>query len=307
MEDRSRLLGPLTAAAEKLGLPGIVPVMLSEGTNLIVHLAPHGVVARMAWAQSEADPEQARLIVRRELETARHLHVRGVPVLPPADAAVPAGAGPHEAGGVWLSLWAYLPPQQRSRPTPEQAVSLLRALTRGMRDFGGELPALGVWERVCRSAERLRGQTDPRIRQLVGRFAAADERMRETPGALAPCHGDAHAGNLLPAPDGWVWTDFEDVSLMPAYWDYASYVANLALFGGFEEPTLQYMLHLPDVAADRDAFGFALTARILMATVGNLDDALAGRGDLTFARRQLALAVEAVEAWERLADKMEGR
>lgn len=50
------------------------------------------------------------------------------------------------------------------------------------------------------------------------------------------------------------------------------------------------MLDHIDNGTDLKAFGFAITARILMSTLGNLDFALAGHGDLEFATRQLVLA-----------------
>jgi hypothetical protein len=84
--------------------------------------------------------------------------------------------------------------------------------------------------------------------------------------------------------------DFEDVSLMPAYWDMASFVGNLALFGGLQEPTFRYMLDQVDIVSDPASFGFAIAARVIMSTLGNLDLALAGNGDLEFATRQLELA-----------------
>ena len=77
---------------------------------------------------------------------------------------------------------------------------------------------------------------------------------------------------------------------MPAYWDLASFVGNLALFNGFKDPTFSYMLSNKEVITDPKAFSFALTARILMSTLGNLDYAYEGYGDLEFATQQLELA-----------------
>lgn len=37
-----------------------------------------------------------------------------------------------------------------------------------------------------------------------------------------PLHGDAHTGNVLMAPNGPLWTDFEDVCVGPVEWDLAS-------------------------------------------------------------------------------------
>lgn len=69
----------------------------------------------------------------------------------------------------------------------------------------------------------------------------------------------------------------------------ASFVGNLALFGGIQEPTFKYILGYFDNDTDLKAFGFAITGRILMSVLGNLDFALAGHGDLEIAARQLEL------------------
>ncbi|KRE51200.1 hypothetical protein ASG81_03280 [Paenibacillus sp. Soil522] len=77
---------------------------------------------------------------------------------------------------------------------------------------------------------------------------------------------------------------------MPVYWDLASFVGNLVLFRGIQEPTYKYMLNNAEIVADKKAFELALSARILLSTLSNLDLALAGHGDLVFATRQLELA-----------------
>lgn len=175
--------------------------------------------------------------------------------------------------------------------TPREAIQLVNMLSVGIKDFSGVLPILCVWNRACKSATRLRKKSDYRIQSLLNVFRRIDEQMQtmET-GLLLPAHGDAHAGNLLPSPEGWLWMDFEDVSLMPAYWDMASFVANLVLFKGLQEPTFRYLLDNTHVVTDQRAFGLALVARTLMSTLGNLDLALEGHGDLVFAARQLELA-----------------
>lgn len=73
-------------------------------------------------------------------------------------------------------------------------------------------------------------------------------------------------------------------------YDLASFVGNLALFGEIQESTFRCILDHINNDTDLKAFGFAITARILMSTIGNLDFALAGHGDLEFATRQLELA-----------------
>jgi hypothetical protein len=282
--EKGKLITQVLLTAEKAGLTAITPIVLRDGGNLIIHLSPHQVVARLATVISEEDAEQAYKTLDRELRVARYLQSKGVPVLLPTDLT---DAGPYDVGGTWMTFWNYVPPTPLQPPSPSEAVELVNGLSMAMKDFFDELPVLGVWERTCQSAARLRKHSDQRIQALLKVFLMVDEKTRLEPRLLIPCHGDAHARNLLPSPEGWIWTDFEDVSLMPAYWDLASFVGNLALFGGIQEPTFRYILGHTDTGADLKAFGFAITARILMSTLGNLDFAFAGHGNLEFANRQL--------------------
>jgi hypothetical protein len=273
--------------AEKLGITGITPIELSDGGNLIIHLAPHPFVARIATVMSQETADCAYRMLERELEVARHLHSKGVPALLPADLI---DAGPYRVGGTWMTLWQYAFPEPLAPPSPTEAIELVNGLSKAMKDFGDELPVLGVWERICQSAVRLSKHTDQRVQALLNRFQKVDEQIRLDSSLLMPCHGDAHRGNLIPSPHGWIWSDFEDVSRMPAYWDLASFVGNLVLFGGTQEPTFRGIMDYIDNDMESQAFGFTLTARILMSTIGNLDFALVGYGDLEFALKQLDLA-----------------
>lgn len=287
MSEKGKLISQVLLIAEKAGLTDITPIELSNGGNLIIHLAPHPIVARIATVISKEDAENAYKILDRELRVARHLQSKKVPVLLPTDLT---NAGPYDVGGTWMTFWKYVPQIQLESPSPSEAIELINGLSRAMKDFVDELPVLGVWERTCQSAVRLSKHSDQSIQALLNVFLRVDEQIRLESSLLIPCHGDAHRGNLLPSPEGWVWSDFEDVSLMPAYWDLASFVGNHALFGGIQEPTFRCILDHINNDTDLKAFGFAITARILMSTIGNLDFALAGHGDLEFATRQLELA-----------------
>lgn len=284
--DTRKMISEAIAVAKLAGLDGIAPVELSLGGNLIVHLAPHPIVARIAVVRSRDEAEDALASLAQELRIARHLHDRNVPVLLPSDRME---ASLYALGDTWMSCWNYVPPTALPPLSPEDAAARIDQLSHAMRGYRGELPHLGVWERTARSAERLTGSADPRVQALLTRFADVDRQMRRET-ELFPCHGDAHAGNLLPSPEGWIWADFEDASLMPAFWDKASFVCNRALFGGMHEPVFSYIVSRLNDSGEREAFAFALTARVLMSVLGNLDFALAGSGDLPFAMSQLERA-----------------
>ncbi|WP_442600733.1 phosphotransferase family protein [Paenibacillus sp. KN14-4R] len=287
MSNIDKLVSQVLFVVKTIGLSEITPIVLSNGGNLIIHLAPHPIVARLANVISQEETGLAYKRLYRELQVARHLQIKNVPVLLPIDLL---DAGPYNVDGTWMTLWNYVPPTQLQRPSPSEAVRLVSDLSIAMKDFFDELPVLGVWERTSQSAARLMKSSDQRIQALLKLFHKVDKQMRLETSLLIPCHGDAQARNLVPSSKGWIWTDFEDVSLMPAYWDLASFVGNLILFNGFKEPTFRYMLSNEDIVVDPKAFSFAITARILMSTLGNLDYAIEGYGDLKFATQQLKLA-----------------
>ncbi|KOR90797.1 phosphotransferase [Paenibacillus solani] len=286
------------AAIADFGLTDVTPVVLSRGGNIIIHLAPHPIVARVA-ALTNADQQDHHICkkLEQELLVASHLHEQGVPVLRPVYLA---GGGAYKLEGHWMTFWEYVPPTTLSFPSPRDAVDMVNTLSLAMEQYTGHIAILGVWSRIHQSVNRLSKYPDVRIQHLIHKFNELDQQMHADSTLLVPSHGDAHARNLLPSPRGWIWMDFEDVSWMPRYWDLASFVANLALFKGEQEPTLRFMINNPDVVADRDAFGFALTARILMSTLGNFDYAVSGYGDMDFASEQVKLAGEFINRVEHI-------
>ncbi|SEN97823.1 phosphotransferase family protein [Paenibacillus sp. OV219] len=297
---KDELLSQVVSFVETIGLTEVMPVVLSDGGNLIIHLAPHPVVARISTFGSIQVRDHAYTILNRELHVANYLRSYGVPVLSPAERL---GTTPYNVNGTWLTLWNYEPWTELQALSPSESVQLVSLLSGAMRHYPGELPVLGVWERSCQSALRLAKQSDLRIRSLLHDFQETNEQIRSQEMFLVPCHGDAHKGNLLPSPSGWKWMDFEDVSLMPIHWDMASYVGNLVLFGGLQEPTFRFMLEQLEqtaISINAESFTFTVSARILMSTLGNLDYALEGHGDLPFATRQLELAEGILSELKRL-------
>ncbi len=292
MSEKNELVSQVLLIAENHGLTKITTIELNNGGNLSIHLAPYPVVARIATVLSKEDPDLAYQILDRELQVAYHLQTRGVPVLLPADII---DAGPHNIAGTWMTFWKFEPREQLPRPSPVEAVELVSSLSDAMKDYPGELPVFGIWERTCKSAVRLQDYPDQRVQTLLGIFQGVNEKMRLERDSLIPCHGDANVGNLFPCNKGWIWMDFEDVSLMPIYWDLASFVCIPALFRGTREPTLIYVMDHIDKKSDLKSFGLALIARTLMSTLGNLDYALRGHGDLDFALKELEIAADFIQ------------
>ncbi len=184
-----------------------------------------------------------------------------------------------------MTLWEYLEPVSLPRLSVEEAINMVNDLVKAMSDFQEPLPPLGAWRNVNQAADFLRSmKDDPRISKMLSEFEPVNELLQNQ--TLYPAHGDAHRGNLIPSSTGWRWIDFEDVSLMPKFWDMASFIGNTVLFHGLKHPVVQSVLQ-SIVGQDRSSFQFALKARVIMAPMTNLALALNGHGDLDFAQAQL--------------------
>jgi Ser/Thr protein kinase RdoA (MazF antagonist) len=202
--------------ARSHGLPADDPVVLADGANVVVHLAPAPVVAKAA--ASSRTIRDAGAFLARELAVAATLHAAGLPVVAPSD-AVPARV--HEHAGVAVTFWEHVPLAERALPAPHRLGTMLADLHAALRASGLPLPRLAPLDDIPRFAARP-GVTGAEDRE---RIAAAYERLvaRVASGAEHPLHGDAHPGNLLTAADGsWLWCDFEDTCAGPAHWDLAA-------------------------------------------------------------------------------------
>jgi Ser/Thr protein kinase RdoA (MazF antagonist) len=215
-------LNAAVAVAEANGLRVGDPVILRDRLNVLVHLRPAPVVARVAGTIASVRPGTSWQ--RRELAIAGYLARAGLPVVAPSSELEP---GPYEHDGRVLSFWTYVP-VSRERVDPIAAGAALRDCHEALRDFHGSLPVLsGVTE-----AEAL--MTRLAAEEALDAVAATEllERIEELHGTLGrlrspirPLHGDAHLNNVLNGPDGPLWNDWEDTCLGPLGWDAACLLA----------------------------------------------------------------------------------
>jgi hypothetical protein len=182
-------------------------------TNVLVHLAPAPVVARVPMTFTLARGHQW---FAQEVELAGFLAARGAPVAPPATGVDP---GPHRHDGLLVTLWAYVD-HDPARNDPAVAGRSLRDLHDALAAYSGVLPACERTDEVA----NLLGRLEP------SPLASADElaAMREAYGRVVPLppgqplHGDAHLRNVLWTRDGPLWSDLENACSGPVEFDLAS-------------------------------------------------------------------------------------
>ncbi|MFL6236059.1 MAG: phosphotransferase family protein [Thermoanaerobaculia bacterium] len=242
----TRALAAAVAVARAHSVHSTDPAILAARSNLIVHLRPAPVVARVALGTAILRPD-VREWFGREVAVAGFLAGQGVGVVPPSEEVPP---GPHEQDGLILSFWRLVQADPERQTSVAEAARSLQEMHRALRNFPGELPylasPLGEVPRLLDRIERL------------GDLAPADlARLRDAHERLAPIlrspsrpaqtlHGDAHLRNLIATANGLLWNDFEDTCSGPVDWDLACFCrqlpegqeAALAAYGG-EAPTLE--------------------------------------------------------------------
>lgn len=188
-----------TSLARRLGLVFDEPVILGEGMNVLVHLQPAPVVARVTRVMHLVRPITG---LAGGTGLAKHLGARAVA---PSD---PVDYRPHEEGARYVTLWTY-----RSAPgaSPSEAGAALRALHEASASYRGPLPSFGPRPEALRVADLVGGEAADILRDAAARLASPELPQQ-------PIHGDAHFGNVRA--DG-TWQDFDDVCLGPREWDIA--------------------------------------------------------------------------------------
>ncbi|MEU5690252.1 phosphotransferase [Actinosynnema sp. NPDC020468] len=202
----SRAVSAALAVASSLDLPADDPVVLKDGSNVLVWLRPAPVVARVGGVTAFVREDVHAHFTRAD-SLSRYLASRGVPVVEPLGA--PTRHGAHVvalASRVEKLEWT---------PTVSWFCGFLRDLHAELRDYPGALPARGPLDDVDACLDLLGRPADlvDRREGLVARWP--DEQAQ-------PLHGDPHPANVLMTPSGPVWNDFEDAWRGPVGWDVAS-------------------------------------------------------------------------------------
>jgi hypothetical protein len=106
-------------------------VILADGANVIVHLSPAPVVAKVAASTPAVRPDNAAWL-QCELDVVRFPAGRGVPVMAPSPEVPPVV---QHGDGLALSFWRYLSPSGRELPGEAAIGSMLRDLHAELRYY----------------------------------------------------------------------------------------------------------------------------------------------------------------------------
>jgi hypothetical protein len=228
--DKTREASSLAAAqavARAHGAACDEAVRIPAGSNVLVHLKPAPVVARVmtGTALLHDDPEQW---LAREVAVGAFLAERTDLVVPPSDILPP---GPHEQDGLWMTLWKFVPhDDQAPPPEPRELGRSLRALHAALADFPGDLAPLSEvrdWlARLLAELRRSRVLTPQDIDWLRFQMEALTPTVFESTLPTQALHGDASMSNLLRTDSRLVWNDLEDVCVGPVAWDLSGLVAS---------------------------------------------------------------------------------
>ena len=236
MEGSEAAVRAAIAAGRAHGIAVREPVVVRDVTNVLVHLAPAPVIARVPLTLSLL---RGRDWHTREVELAAWLAREGAPVAPPSDVVDP---GPHECDGVLLSFWRYVD-HDPGRFDARSAGRALRRLHETLERYPDGLDEFERLDEVARLLDRLEPSPVASAFDLDG-LRAVHARLAAQPRRFArrPIHGDAHFGNVLWSREGPLWTDLENACSGPVELDLACITwrdapgttAALAAYGSYD-------------------------------------------------------------------------
>jgi hypothetical protein len=225
--EASSSLAAAQAVARAHGVACDDAVRMAGGSNVLVHLKPAPVVARVMTATAVLH-DDAEQWLAREVAVAAFVAERSDLVVPPSDILPP---GPHERDGLWMTMWKYVPHDaQAPPPEPRQIGRSLRSLHAVLADYPGDLPPLRDtrdWlERLLAELRPSPLMTRQEIDSLRADLDALTPTVFESSLPAQALHGDASMSNLLRTESGPVWIDLEDVCAGPVAWDISGLVTS---------------------------------------------------------------------------------
>jgi hypothetical protein len=249
-------------SARREGLRFAEPKVLRDRGNLLVHLAPAPVVARVATLTGTRRAGDSWL--RREVAVAGFLARAGAPVVAPSAELDP---GPHTHEGISLSFWDYVEEVETPLDAAE-AGRRLRVCHEALAGYEGELEPLGTLAEAERWLEELAAEgrigVDSAAR-LRADAAQVRQRIEALGLPLQAVHGDAHLDNAINTAAGPLWNDWEDTCLAPRALDLGCLEAAASVWGDDPEPVAAALAAYGEI--DPEALAVFVAARRFQGTL----------------------------------------
>ena len=219
-----RAVAAALAVSRNLGLRcSDAPEVIADGSNVLVHLLPSPVVARVATTTALVrKPVQQWLAL--DLDLAGFLAAQNFPVVPPSRELPP---GPHHHDGLALTFSEYIEHDRNYVANAHEVGPLLRDLHAELRNYRGALRHLSPFEEIPPWLSEVESWNtlDPADLAILRRgFSSISADIAALDLPEQPLHGDSHKKNVLKTSKGLVWTDFEDACFGPIEWDLACFV-----------------------------------------------------------------------------------
>lgn len=201
--------------ARRLGLAFTDASVLYRGTNVLVHLRPAPVVARVTRLAHLVRPVAD---LAGAIALARSDALRGRVVAP----TTLVDPGPFVEDSRYVTLWTYYPGGSTTTlASPAEAGSGLRAFHQSARSYAGRLRSFDPRPEALKIADLVDPDVGEVLRSVANSMTTPDLMQQ-------PIHGDAHEENALA---GGIWQDFDEVCAGPIEWDLASLQHRRYLFG----------------------------------------------------------------------------
>src|SRR5258708_1314958 len=204
--------------ARRYGLATEHTRVLHDANNVVVHLAPSPVVAKLCPA-SAGDRGWRKLAI--ELEIARHLVRAGAPVVGSSPELAP---GPHLESGYAMTFWRYQDHDPNALASGPAAGLALEQVHQALDSYPGMFPSF-LDRQVRRASRTLFEETAPSAMPaserayLRSEYLSITSVLRNTKLGCRALHGDPHRGNLLVSQARYLMIDFESVCSGPLEWD----------------------------------------------------------------------------------------
>jgi hypothetical protein len=266
LDDSSAAFAAARAVAAAHGIGCDHAAVIAAGSNVLVHMRPASVIARVMTGTAALHEDIAQWL-EREVAVGVFVAARGGPVVPPSRLLAP---GPYQRDGFWMTFWQFVE-HDTSEPPPNasEVGRSLRQLHAVLADFSGELESLGAMRDdiegqlfELRPRDWLTGQVIDLLHSELQRLAPL---VFETFLPAQPLHGDASLSNLLGTRTRLLWNDLEDVCTGPVAWDIAGLVDS-ARAGDQSEQYVDEMLRAYD-GPDLEELQPFIAAHALFAAV----------------------------------------